>query len=286
MAYNVKVLCDSSSYSGVRLTTLEVTLPRIVLAEFNTHRMFSRNSASSRAIPIEKQIKRIMEDPFIPEYLGKNQKGMQAAEELTGKVREEAISNWLLARDKAVTQAKILLDLGVHKQLTNRLLEPWMWQTILVTATEWNNFFALRRHKDAQPEIKKAADLMWEAMVNSPTKFVGAGQYHLPLVQPEEISELSQQGLDPCLVSVGRCCRVSYLTHDGKRDPKADVELASQLRISGHMSPYEHVAQPMIPGSDDSPQTTFCGNFRGWVQLRKTLVHEDDYSKLNIQGSK
>lgn len=280
MSYNAKILCDSISPNGVRLTTLEVTFPRIVLAEFNTHRMLSRNSASSRAIPIEKQIKRIIEDPFIPEYWGKNQKGMQATQELQGEERELAVLSWLKARDNAVSETQELLKIGVHKQLTNRLLEPWMWQTVIVSATEWSNFFSLRRHKDAQPEIKKAADMMWSVMEDNKPKLVNYGDHHLPLIQPAELKELEIQTLDPCLVSVGRCCRVSYLTHDGKRNPHADVELATQLRMSGHMSPYEHVAQPMT--TEQISKSPFAGNFRGWVQFRKTLPFEYDYSLISI----
>src|ERR1044072_9346325 len=104
MAYSVRVLKDSISPVGARLTTMEVTLPRLVLAEFNTHRVFSRNSASSRAIPVEKMLKKIQEDPFIPVYWGKNQKGMQANEELTIEEQLLAQKEWLVARDYAVTQ--------------------------------------------------------------------------------------------------------------------------------------------------------------------------------------
>jgi thymidylate synthase ThyX len=280
MAYKANVLCDSMTSNGVRLTSIEVTFPRMVLAEFNTHRMFSRNSASSRAIPVEKQIKRVLEDPFIPEYWGKNQKGMQAEQELEGEERESAIRSWLAARDQAVARAQELLKLEVHKQITNRLLEPFMWHTVIVTATEWSNFDALRRHKDAQPEIKKAADLMWDARKNSFSTFVSNDEYHLPLVAPSEARELKVQGFDLRLVSVGRCARVSYLTHDGKRDPQADVDLANRLKASGHMSPYEHVARPMTREEYDTSVSGFSGNFRGWIQFRKTLPFEYDYSLI------
>lgn len=280
MAYKVNILCDSIADNGVRLTSIEVTFPRIVLAEFNTHRMFSRNSASSRAIPVEKQIKRVLEDPFIPEYWGKNQKGMQAEQELQDTDRDDAIRNWLAARDTAVGRAQELLRLGVHKQITNRLLEPFMYHTVIVTATEWSNFDALRRHKDAQPEIKKAADLMWTARESSAPVFVPDNEYHLPLVSRAEIPELRAQGFDLRLVSVGRCTRVSYLTHNGKRDPQADIDLANRLKASGHMSPYEHVAQPMTRNELAISPTGFSGNFRGWVQFRKTLPFEYDYSLI------
>jgi thymidylate synthase ThyX len=290
MGYDAKVLCDSLSPDNVRLTTLEVTFPRIVLAEFNTHRMFSRNSASSRAIPVEKMINRVLTDPFIPVYWGKNQKGMQAEEELTEDLRLAAEETWLAARDHAVYRVNQMLALGIHKQIANRLLEPWLYHTAIVTATEWDNFWGLRCNKDAQPEIRKAADLMRAAYDASPPSPVNYGDWHLPLVEPDEAFNLQANGMsieDVCRMSVGRCARVSYLTHDGVRDPKADVELCERLAKSGHMSPLEHVARPMTweeayalhyasAGRRD-PFSEFRGNFRGWVQMRKLLPYEANF---------
>lgn len=277
MAYDVKILADNISPDGVRLTTMEVTLPRIVLAEFNTHRMFSRNSASSRAIPVEKMLNKVQQDPFIPIYWGLNQKGMQADQELAPEDQEKAQIEWLKARDNAITQAKIMLDLGIHKQITNRLLEPWLWHTIIVTATEWENFFALRLHKDAQPEIRKAAVLMKSASDTSKPKQLCFGEWHLPLVSDRV--QLLNEGYtldDLCKISIGRCARVSYLTHDGKRDPKADIELMERLCKSGHMSPLEHVATPAFYGEN----LKFFGNFKGWQQYRKMIVGEDVYKTV------
>jgi hypothetical protein len=197
----------------------------------------------------------------------------------------------LLARNNAVAQARQLLFVGVHKQITNRLIEPWLWQTIIVTATEWDNFFGLRRHPDAQPEIKRAADLMYEAMQGSKPSPLAFDEWHLPLVTFEERNaELSNA--DPMFwqkVSAGRCARVSYLTHDGKKDFHADVELATKLQKSGHVSPWEHPARPMnqweckekygrqgkYVGDNRDPSQNFCANFRGWVQMRKLFVGED-----------
>lgn len=271
--FSAKVLCDSISPVNVRLTTVEVSLPRIVLAELNTHRVFSRNSASSRAIPVSKTIERISVDPFIPEYWGKNQKGMQAYEELSKLQQFEAENVWLLARKHMLVAAQTLLDIGVHKQITNRLLEPFMWQTVIITATEWSNFFALRRSPEAQPEIKKAADLMFEAIESSIPSELTFSEWHMPLL--DDISDLKKSFSEEQIkkISVGRCARVSYLTHDGKRDPNADIELCERLQSSGHMSPFEHVAKPAHLKSE------FYGNFRAWIQYRKTLQNEDDFSK-------
>lgn len=276
MAYSAKILADNLAPSGHRLTTFEVTFPRIVLAEFNTHRMFSRNSASSRAIPVEKMLARVEADPFVPTYWGKNQKGMQAEQELSEKERLIADGLWEGAKLDALTNARRLLDLGVHKQLVNRLLEPFMWQTVIVTATEYENFFALRAHKDAQPEIREIATRMNELYRASAPVAVPEGFWHLPLVWDAE--QLRADGLTDeqiRLVSVGRCARVSYLTHDGKRDPKADIELCQRLQASGHMSPFEHVARA-------AATPVQSGNLTGWHQFRKEQSGESIYQAAPV----
>jgi thymidylate synthase ThyX len=145
---NATVLADNLSPQGDRLITMKVTFPRIILAEFNTHRMFSRNSASSRAIPFEKMVKSVQENPFIPIAWQKNHKGMQGTEYFNDSLHiEYLVDSWLEARDEAVRIATDLNEnAGVTKQLCNRLLEPFMWHTVLVTANEtaFNHFFELR----------------------------------------------------------------------------------------------------------------------------------------------
>lgn len=272
MAYEAKVLADSISNQGVRLTTLEVTFPRFILPEFNTHRVFSRNSSSSRAVPVKKQLERIKNDPFIPEYWGKNQPGMEAESVLSDTEAEQAKTVWLGTRDNMLESARILQDLGVHKEVINRLLEPFAWHTAIVTATEWSNFFALRINKSAQPEMQKTASDMAKALDDSRPQLLKFGQWHLPLIQPDELEWAGENPDDAIKVSVGRCARVSYLTHDGKRDPATDIALHDRLLANGHMSPFEHVATP-------DPTGAWHGNFRGWIQYRKTIKHEDDYSK-------
>lgn len=272
MAFSARVLADSIGVDNrVRLTTLEVTFPRIVLAEFNTHRVFSRNSASSRAIPVEKRIAAVKADPFIPAAFGKNQKGMQAAENLGNAETEAARSAWLQAAGWAIASANSLANIGVHKQLANRLIEPFCWQTVIVSATEWENFFALRCHPDAQPEIRQAAELMRDAMAASTPRELGTGQWHLPLLPDlDKLQAEEYSALDLCRISAGRCARVSFLTHAGLRDPQADIGLALSLQQAGHMSPFEHVAQAL----NSSWEEVNTGNFRGWLQFRKTLPGE------------
>lgn len=273
--YCAGILADSISPSGVRLTTMVVTMPRIVLAEFNTHRVFSRNSASSRAIPVEKRIKMVEDDPFIPLSFGSNQKGMQAGAALDGEDAEWAQSDWIGALRDAIKWAKSLARRGVHKQIANRLLEPFCPHTVIVTSTEWANFFALRCHPAAQPEIRLCAEAMRSALHSSVPTPKRPGEWHLPLINDgdDKQLELDQQ----IKLSVARCARVSYLTHDGKRDPKADLELYYRLRDSGHMSPMEHAATPI-------PKPHWCGNFRGWMQHRKEIPNEAVFSPKRADG--
>ena len=166
MSYRVEVLADSIA-DRKRLTTLCVEMPRFILAEFNTHRVFSRNSASSRAIPVEKRIAMLLSDPFIPEAFQANQRGMQGGEVLDAIAQERAKQIWLEATASAVKHAKALAAAGVHKQWANRIIEPYAWHKVIVSATEWKNFLRLRKHKAAQPEIRVVADMIEEALAGS-----------------------------------------------------------------------------------------------------------------------
>lgn len=289
MAYAAKILLDSISEAGDRLTTMEVTFPRFVLAEFNTHRVFSRNSASSRAIPVEKQLARIKDDPFVPTYWGRNQPGMQASVTFDDEYSliDFLRAEWLLARDYAVEQVEKLLHVGLHKQTANRLLEPFMWHTVIVTSTEWSNFFALRANPDAQPEICEIAVMMKNIYAASTPQLVKKGEWHMPLIQPDEAGWAVANPENARKVSAARCARVSYLTHDGKRDVSKDLELYERLTSGGHMSPLEHVATPSYYQPEPSDfgdvfplQSNWHGNFRGWKQLRKFVPNESDFSKV------
>lgn len=304
MPFDAKVLADSISPTGFRLTTLEATFPRFVLAEFNTHRVFSRNSASSRAIPIAKQLRRVLEDPYIPIEFGSNQPGMQAGAALSGEKRDAAEREWLHARDDAVRRVLGLVAepdaisaeddllevlgrveeairnraqpaewLNVHKQVANRLLEPFMWHTVIVTATEWDNFWNLRCHPDAQPEIRLIAETMRSAAEASDPVGLDPGEWHLPLIRPEDREQMTSIE-DLIKVSAGRCARVSYLTHAGKRDLDADIELHDRLLESGHMSPLEHPARPLT--APELADNEWSGNFHGWHSYRKGISGESN----------
>jgi hypothetical protein len=264
-----KIILDSINSQGDRLTTMEVTFHRFVLAEFNTHRAFSRNSASSRAIPVEKQLKRVAENPALPLEWASEIKGMQGGPELDGELFDRAAELWIGVRDHTVkaVEAYVLAqkedDLPrLHKSLLNRLLEPFMWHTVIVSSTEWQNFFDQRCSPLAQPEIRDVAEDMRRAYEFSDPQHLERFDWHTPYIQPDE-ANLSMT--DRVKVSAARCARVSYLTHDGERDIDKDLELFDRLVSADppHWSPLEHVARPVA-----SPGDVARGNFSGWEQLR------------------
>jgi Thymidylate synthase complementing protein len=310
MPYQCSVVTDSVSPSGDRLTTFEVTFPRIVLSEFNTHCALARNSASSRAVPVLRKIRDVLGDPFVPVHFGHNIPGMQAHENLTSQSAAEAERVWLAGRDRAVRTAlelifgsdRVMAELGtapserdlqhfvsslteadirsaplnVHKQIANRVIETFMWHTVIVTATDWSNFFALRTHAGAQPEIREIATLMRQAMIVSRPVAVEAGGWHLPLIQDDERERAARDPLLWTKIAAARCARVSYLTHHGLRDLDQDIALHDRLLRDGHLSPFEHVGQAMTAQERATQQRS--GKFLGWHQLRKRIANESDYS--------
>lgn len=273
-AYTIKIIADSLAPCRKRLTTWELTYPRMVHAELMTHRMFSRNAASSRAIPVWKMILQVVKAPAHPVWWGANQSGMQAKAELTGLRRWLAQQCWYQGRWLAVGLAWVMWKVGLHKQLVNRVLEPWCWITVILSATEYGNWFHLRSHPDAQPEIKYVADKMNIVYHLSRPRPLAAGEWHLPYIGFEGDEHLTEE--EAVKVCVGRCARVSYLTHDGKRDVGADIGLHDRLQSGsgdvGHWSPYEHAAQAL-------PTPEPSGNYVGWRQYRKMFEreHHADY---------
>ena len=278
-----KIITDSVTPEGYRLTTMEVEIHRFVLAEFNTHRKFSRNSASSRAIPFAKMRAKVLENPAIPLSWPEEQKGMQGGEELSFSRSELAIAEWLTARDSAVASADKLREVGVHKSVINRLLEPFLSHTIIVSATDYAGFFAQRCHPAAQPEIRVAAEAMKAAYEASTPTALDWGQWHLPYTTAEERQEFpviyQKKGrylrewefvsANPILkISAARSARVSYLTHDGVRDINLDLDLFDKLarHNPAHASPLEHPATAGYPLTGP-----VLGNFKGWRQLRHVL---------------
>lgn len=273
-----KIICDSVSDKNVRLTTMELVYPRFFHAELLTHRAFSRNSSSSRAIPVQKMLDEVGNNPAVPSYWGINEPGMQAHVEAPLPLRNKAISEWLQARDDAVRHAHRLMALGLHKQTVNRLLEPFAHIRVVVSTTHFRNFFALRRHPDALPEFRLLADAMHAALSNSIPNKLYPGDWHLPYLGGDE--EWPEEDGDPIgtaiKVSVARCARVSYRTHSGnKPSVAADLKLYERLvgSIPLHASPCEHQATPdvwhEIEEAWDTPEDH--GNFTAWRQYRKIL---------------
>ena len=276
-----KIVCDSIGTNGVRLTTFLLTYPRFIHSEFMTHRMISRNASSSRAIPVKKQIQMVIDNPAIPLAFRKNQKGMQAGEVLNEKDHRIAESLWLIARDNAVDQAQRLADLEVHKQYANRLLEPFSHITVVATATDWANFFALRIHPAAQPEICELATQMYALYSSNKPKQLSLNDWHLPFVDDEDknnhLNSLGDVNSYLIKMSVARCARVSYLNHEGAKPTlEQDLQLYDRLlrHTPIHASPAEHQAMVII-------DKEYYGNFKGWLQYRKTLDNENivDYKR-------
>lgn len=273
---SVRVIADSINRLGRRITTFEGVFNRYLLAEFNTHRAFSRNSASSRAIPVKKMMAQVFWNPATPIHWGANQAGMQARAELSGWRRWAAVKLFLLARFPALFIVWLLTLVGLHKQIANRILEPWVWHTVVFTSTEMRNFFKLRLHPDAQPEFQEFARCCKVAFDQSTPRLLEWGEWHLPYITTEDWAaaasfEGSQDLPIPllALMSSARCAAVSYVRQGERREPKKDIELSERLRNGGHWSPFEHVAL----ACEDCERS---GNFDGgWEQLRKCFPGED-----------
>lgn len=308
---SAKIIADSVSREGIRLTTMQLRYPRWIHAEGRTHRRFSigedefdgwdprtpslmedpalsRNASSSRAIPVERMIADVERDPAIPLYWGRNERGMQARAELEGAELEAAREEWMIALRHALTQARRLAEIGAHKQLVNRLLEPFSHINVVVTATDWQNFFALRRHDDAEPHTHMLADRMFEARKASTPRPLQFGDWHLPYADDLHFTTI----FDRVRVSVARCARVSYLTHDGRTPSIAeDLDLYDGLVGSSplHASPAEHQATPdrdrLWPRSGRWDRPDLHGNLTGWQQFRKMLHGENAGALEHLKGS-
>lgn len=271
MTITVKVLARSRHPGCPDLITVQARYPRFIHAEVLTHRAFCRNASSSRAIPVSRMIRDVIEDPAMPAEWGANRPGMQAGEDpgtpvpnwdLCSDLAPKALPRevaWLKARDAAVAAARAFADAGYHKQVVNRLLEPFAHISVIITATDWANFFELRDSPAADPTMRALAKAIRQAIEESRPVEMTADDWHLPY---------AAHGA-PLHVSVARCARVSYNNHDGTpSDPEADRALAQRLLAERHMSPFEHQARP-APGERHGPLT-------GWINLRTMIERGDD----------
>jgi thymidylate synthase ThyX len=297
-----EILLDSVNPQGQRLTTFIFRGPRWLLAEVNTHRMLSRNAASSRAIPTEKMLKGILENGMKPSRWGANKPGMQAGDNLPPEEVVVAARIWEEAQADAVRTAKALLDCGLAKQWCNRIVEPFMQWTGLVSATHWDNFFALRAHKDAQDEFQILAFRALDKYLKSEPQHLAWGDWHIPFgdQMPEGLSQDEK-----IRVAIARAARLSYLTFDGELDVKKDLALYEKLMVGEplHASPAEHVARAVsqlyLHSEYGHPSNMPCevnisrnigsantwalpydvnmvhqGNFEGFTQYRKMQKNE------------
>lgn len=292
---SARVIADSIGSDAKRLTTLLLRYPRFIHSEVMTHRVFSRNASSSRAIPVERLIREAIDDPAVPLYWGRNRPGMQAREEcdspvvlpIDGSTPVSRECAWLEARDRAVEYARAFSEAGYHKQVVNRLLEPFVHIRLVVTSTQWSNFFELRCHEDAEPHFRDLAREIARAMSASVPTRLEPGEWHLPFIGVED-RENAAEWTDGDLAAAGmtervevlvrasaaRCARTSYMTHDGTT-PTIEADLALYDRLVGsrpmHASPIEHQATPW---RGEHVHGHLCGNLvGGWVQYRKMVEH-------------
>lgn len=264
----VEIIADSINRSCPRLTTFRLTYWRPILAEMNTHRVFSRNASSSRAMRFENLVDQVVDDPWMPKHWASEQKGMVAGEEFDEKTKnfiEKQIVE--LARYTAETLMHINDSVinqtgkGIHKEFINRYLEPFRPVTQLVTATDWTNFFKLRTAPDAQPEIRDVALAMQDLYLSHTPEVIKDNGWHLPFITEEEKAKYDINILKK--ISVARCARVSY--DSTKFDLNRDIALHDRLLKNGHLSPFEHIATPMFT-------KVLERNFRGWNQYRTMLA--------------
>lgn len=287
-----KILAYSIAPNGQKIVSWELEYPRFIHGELMTHRVFSRNAASSRAIPVSAMIKAVLENPAMPIHWGRNQPGMQAKEELGTFRKKAAKKMWKLAAKAACKLAAAMNKIGLHKQASNRILEPFQTMKTVMTATCMDNFFWLRNHEDAQPEIKELARLMWEALQSSTPFELKPGDWHVPYFNSGYWPQSSDFPLEDALAISSSCCaQVSYRRLD---DTLEKAKMIFQRLVESepvHASPFEHQATPMRVAkwpeyidpsvwlSDEEEGVThadrdgnyWSGNFIGWIQHRQLI---------------
>ena len=273
----VKILADSINPAGSRLTSWLLTYPRFIHAEFMTHRCFSRNAASSRAIPFHKMMEEVCINPALPEYWGAEKKGMQSGDRLDEREENEVFAAWMNAKNNALGWASTCSGLGLHKSLCNRLIEPFSHITVLATATDHRNFFALRAHPEAMPEFQVLAYRMLAEYLKNEPKEAPWGGWHIPQFENAPSEQAFAHTSDRLKIATARCARLSYLTHDGEISYAKDIELHDRLLASGHMSPFEHCAEAVDPDIARYPRSNFdfSGSRCGWRQYRKNFAQEN-----------
>ena len=294
MSTNIKatIIADSINPNGTRLTTFEFEYPRFIHSEVMTHRMLSKNAASSRAIPIERMLDTIRSQPAMPIYWGENQSGMSARTELMGMDKEVAVNGWLMAMHDALYHSDFLAKGGLHKQLANRVTEPFQTMKTVISGTEWANFFWLRDHPDAQPEFQRLAQSAKAAMDISIPNQLKPGEWHLPYINNVRkngyvVYENNNKVLtleDARTISASCCAQVSYRKNDDSIEKARMIFDRLVNTTPVHASPVEHQATPIpdIKGFTEWPQgvthrrrdgSFWSGNFQDWIQYRQLIAN-------------
>ncbi len=268
----VSVVADSISPHGDRLTSVLVKMHRFPLAEVNTHRVLSRNSASSRAIPVDVQLQRFIEDPWYPLEWPREQPGMQGG---TFLADDDLVAAQRLMHDVHAWTSSLITQYlrehpekptRLHKSLINRLMEWGQSHTVLLSGTTWEGFFDQRCSPLAQPEFRIPAEMIYDAMQESRPVELTPDQFHTPFILPDE--EFPDE-MTKCMVSSARCARTSYMTHAGIRDVAEDVAMFGRLATADpmHASPLEHVARPSLTNDAYATIEDFDGNVTGSVRV-------------------
>lgn len=280
---SAQIIADSVSvHTGRRITTFELVIPKWLVAEINTHRQCARSSASSRAVPTVTLLEKVLTDPFIPhEWRYRNPAGgMQAGELMSDQDALDSEADWLGARDAVLPFIKNLEKRKAAKEHLNRLLEPWLWTVVVMTATEWENYFWLRCSHHAQPEFRQVAILQRDLLAaSSPVQRRvdknnrTSDAWHLPYVTPQE--RLTWSGKVLVMLSVVRCARVSYYRQGEVRSLQQDQDRYNDLVVSGHFSALEHTAKVIKTDRRYGP-------FVGWKQARK--YHRGEAGPIKRRG--
>lgn len=284
----VTLVKDSISPDGIRLPTWHAEYWRPIHSEVMTHRDFSRNARSSRAVPTEKLLK---ETPFMPHFM-QNRPGMQSLEDMPSTMREQAEKIWYDLARHTQEEVRKLHSLGVHKQWANRPLEWFGYIHTLITSTNLQNFWSLRIHSAAQPELQELAASMKMQLDESEPDQLKPGEWHLPFVDSLRVNgrqcfymEDSGQRIeipvmDAQALSVARCARLSYKPFDGQDSLEAEFARFHRLLsdVPPHASPAEHQCSPDTWIEDEDQgywkHPELHGNLYGWVQYRKTVTGE------------
>lgn len=265
-----------------RLTTFKLVVPHSVLGHLVRHRAFSLSVASNRALRSSSVMDTLN---YIPDWRTA-QKGMQPAEFINDKNKRDYLDDIVYTLKNYTSEYvnEMVNKHNVAKELTNRYLAPFQLVTVLVTSSEYSNFFNLRDHQDAQYDTQIVARKMKKLLEENTPTYLERGEWHLPFISYGEAKDNTI--IEQIAASVARCARTSYKlpNSENRSDIISDIRLFNKLITPPiHASPLEHVATPLrmsdiyasILPEDKTLNSAFYGNTYGWVQLRKLFEFDD-----------